>query len=249
MRRVQDRGDVVPDHVPVLPVGIVAVAVLVAAQTAGHLVSVVTGGLHFLDVNQERAVWPVVSACLVLTAACSCRVLAVDAGARRITVLGGLLAFLAADELLMFHEGIGIGAARAVGLPDAWDSALWPLIYLPMLGVVFVLLSMIAQRQLPHARGRAIRAGLRLLVSAVVVEVLSAPLSTATSSSGYPHLLASLIEECLELGGWGLITVGLVSAAVVVRTSVAPSDRGTAGDLAVPVGGGMHPDPPRHTLA
>lgn len=214
---------------PVLPVGIVAAAVLVAAQTAGHLVSVLTGGLHFLDVNQERAVWPVVSAALVLTAACSCRVLAVHADIRWIKVLGALLAFLAADELLMFHEGIGIGAARAFGLPDAWDSALWPLIYLPLLGVVFVLLSMIAQRQVTHAPGRAIRIGLRLLVSAVVVEALSAPLSTATSSSGLPHLLASMIEEGLELGGWGLITVGLVRAAMVARPGVRTT--GTGGPM------------------
>lgn len=91
------------------------------------------------------------------------------------------------------------------------------------------MLSMIAQRQVTHAPGRAIRIGLRLLVSAVVVEALSAPLSTATSSSGLPHLLASMIEEGLELGGWGLITVGLVRAAMVARPGVRTT--GTGGPM------------------
>ncbi len=203
----------------ILSVGSVAVAALVTAQTAGHLASLLADGLRFLDVNQERAIWPMVSACLVLTAACSCRILAVHAHVRWIKVLGGLLAFLAVDELLMFHEGIGIGAARALRLPDTWDSALWPLIYLPMLAVVFVLLGVIAHREAPHGPARAIRTGLRLLVSAVVVEVLSAPLSTATSSSGLPHSMASMIEEGLELGGWGLIAIGLVSAAAAARAT------------------------------
>lgn len=221
-----------------LRTGFVVVAVLVLAQTAGHLVSVLTAGATALDVNGERTVAAAVSATVVLVAAMGCRALARWTGERWTAVLAGLLGFLAVDEVLVIHEKVGVVTARVLGLSDAWDSVLWPLMYLPLLALVLAMLVLVAH-QADRRVGRTIRLGLGLLVAAVGLEVLSAPFSTASTADGLVHALEGMVEEGFELAGWGLISTGVVAAAVAARALAVRSGQGPTGGDAV----GLSPRP------
>jgi uncharacterized membrane protein YidH (DUF202 family) len=214
--RRPDRPRAAEDVLRSVRIGRRVVLVMVGLQTAGHLAFLTIDGAGLLDVNREGGVGAVVAAAVLLVAAAGAFQLRRQEHQRADRVLGGILVFLALDELLVIHERVGIVTARVLGLSDAWDSVLWPLMYLPLLGLVLALLLLLA-RQVPRPAGRAIRTGLGLLVGAVSLEVLSAPFSTPTTASGLVHSYEGMVEEALELGGWGLIATGLVDAAIAVR--------------------------------
>lgn len=188
---------------------VLLVALLVTAQTVLHLGNRLTLGTPALDVNREQTVFSLTGA-LVIAAAAVGAALVVRAGTPpvRALLLAGLLAFLAVDEFFAVHEPLGVRAAAALGLSADYDSVLWPVVYLPLVGLVLLLVVRLA-REGPDDIGPLLLTGLACLVAAVVLEVVSYPFSTAVTGPGPVHALEGAVEEGLELAGWGLLASAL----------------------------------------
>ena len=194
--------------------GLAAVAVVVGGQTLLHLANVATVQTDQFDVNAERNVFAFVAALTIYTAGLGCALLAVQGRHPRAALpLSLLLGFLAVDEFFVLHERAGVRAAALLGLSEDWDSVVWPALYLPLLAAVAALLVALARRA-PAAPRRLVHAGLACLVGAVLLEVVSFRYSTPTTASGLVHALEGAVEEALELSGWGLLAVALLSWAV-----------------------------------
>lgn len=190
--------------------GVLAVIALVVAQTVLHLANRVTVRSSLLDANMEGTPFAAVSALLVAAAAAGCAVAAVTGAmrARMAVPLAGMLAFLALDEWFKLHERVVWHALELLGLSESWDSVVWPAVYLPLTGSVALLVLRVSRQAEPRIAG-LLRVGLALLVTAVALEVVSAPFSTATTAAGLVHLLEGAVEEGCELAGWGLIALGV----------------------------------------
>lgn len=188
---------------------LLVVGLLVTAQTALHLGNRLTLGTPALDVNREQTVFSLTGA-LTIAAAAVGAALVVRAGTppARALLLAGLLAFLAVDEFFVIHEPLGVRAAAQLGLSSDYDSVLWPVVYLPLVGLVFLLVVMLA-REAPDDIGPLLLTGLACLVAAVVLEVVSYPFSTAETGPGAVHALEGAVEEGLELAGWGVLASAL----------------------------------------
>ena len=65
--------------------------------------------------------------------------------------------------------------------------------------------------------------GLRLLMAAVLLEVVSAPFSTPSTQGGLVHAFEGALEEGCELGGWGLLVVGLLTWCTSCVQSLLPT--------------------------
>ncbi|MGY1652635.1 hypothetical protein, partial [Geodermatophilus sp. SYSU D01119] len=194
--------------------GVLVVAGAVLAQTVVHLVNTATGRTLRWDVNSEYTVFSVLHA-LVIAAAAAGAVAVLRAGLlprRAGLFLAAALTVFALDDLLVLHERATALALRLAGVSPDWDSVVWPLLYLPVTGAVFLLVAGLARRAARPDR-RLLVAGLVLLVVAVVVEMATAAWSTAATAAGLGHGLAGAVEEACELGGWGLLAVGSVSCA------------------------------------
>jgi hypothetical protein len=204
---------VAPDDARTTRVALALLAVGVAGQTVVHLLNY--GFVHSLrlNVNSEHTPFSATQA-LVIAAAAVGAVLAARSGGSlrpaRGWVLGLLLAFLAVDEYFVVHEQIGVGTTQLLGLSDDWDSVVWPIVYLPLLAAVLVLL-VDASRHSPRVPGRLLLLGIACLGAAVVLEIASAPFSTAESAGGVVHAVEGAFEEAAELGGWGMIAIGLLA--------------------------------------
>ncbi len=107
-------------------------------------------------------------------------------------------------------------ALRLLGLSRDWDSVIWPIVYLPATGAVFLLFIAVARHASDEGRRRLL-VGLGLLVAAMLAEVVSAPFSTDETAAGLVHALEGAVEEACELGGWGLLTVATLRLAVGAR--------------------------------
>ncbi len=121
-----------------------------------------------------------------------------------------MLAFLSLDEHVEIHERVGGTTARTIGLSAAWDSVIWPLVYIPLVFGIFVLLLIATHDGGARAR-RFVLMGLGLLLAAVAAEVVSAPWS---STDNAVHRIEGAVEEGLELAGWTLIAAALMTIAV-----------------------------------
>jgi xanthosine utilization system XapX-like protein len=187
------------------------VVTVVALQSVLHLGNTFTRQVSALDVHAERTVFSLLTAVVIGSLAVGCvRVrLRSTLPAPWALVLAGLLGCLAADELVSVHERAGERAAALLGLSVAWDSVLWPLLYLPLAGAVLVLLVLLVVAAPARVR-RSVGWGLALLVTAVVLEVLAAPLSAPANVDGVLHALEGALEEGCELGGWGLLAAGVL---------------------------------------
>lgn len=172
------------------------VVVVVLVQTALHLLTIGRSDLYWLNVNNEFTVPSLVAGLTIAATAVGCRAAAVSGVVERrfATPLFWILVFFALDELLSIHERVGGRGAALVGLSNDWDSMLWPVFYLPLLGLVFVGLLRFSGSA-PPAAARLIRTGLGLLVLAVVLEVLSAPFSTRETAAGLVHALEGAVER------------------------------------------------------
>ncbi|MGX5656386.1 hypothetical protein ACWKWC_16555 [Geodermatophilus nigrescens] len=194
--------------------GVLVVAGAVVAQTAVHLVNTATARSLRWDVNSEATVFSVLHA-LVIAAAAAGAVAVLRAGLLPRGAglfLAAALVVFALDDLLVLHERATALALRLVGVSPDWDSVVWPVLYLPVTGAVFLLVAGLARRA-PRPDRQLLAAGLALLVAAVVVEMATAAWSTAATASGLGHGLAGAVEEACELGGWGLLAVGLAARA------------------------------------
>ena len=191
-------------------VGVLVVAVVVALQTTIHLVNYSTVWHPLWDVNFEFTVFSVLQAGTLLLAAGAC----LAAARARVVprrpagVLAGILVLFAVDDLFSLHEK---GTDRFLSFFDvsrSWDSVVWPLLYLPVTGVAFLILVFFARRA-PRAVRRPLTWALLLLVAAVAAEILSAPFSTDETWLGVVHAWEGAFEEGCELGAWGLVAVSM----------------------------------------
>jgi hypothetical protein len=193
----------------------------VTLQTASHLLNAAFIGSPHLDANAEGNAPTWANTAVVFSGAfvCALRGLLIRRRRGMFLALAALLAFLSLDEMASVHERIAGHVLNVVGLPIVWDSVLWPALYAPLLGGVFVLL-LAAARAAPARAGRCILFGLTLLAVAVVAEVVSAPAST---DPNLVHTLEGAVEEGAELGGWITIATGLTVIALTdLRHDVAP---------------------------
>jgi hypothetical protein len=123
-----------------------------------------------------------------------------------------VLAFLSLDEMVGIHEHIG-KAAEWAGFSEDAGRAIWPLVYLPLIGGAAVLLWRFAEREQAPGR-RYIQGGLLLLGAAVLLEMGSTKLADGQHGR-WAYELEVIVEQNFELVGWALI--GLTVAAVAVR--------------------------------
>jgi hypothetical protein len=204
-------------------VGIVFAVVGVTIQTAIHLLNAALDGSQYLSVNGEGNPVTWVHSAVIFAAAFVCTLHATILTARRRewAAIAAVLAFLSFDEMLLVHERIVGRVLEVLELPIVWDSVVWPVLYLPLLGALLLALVTVA-RLAPTGTGRLVLAGLGFLVAAVAAEVLSAPISTASDS--WSHTLEGAVEEGAELAGWILITTGLT--AITLAELLASSQEG-----------------------
>jgi hypothetical protein len=101
---------------------------------------------------------------------------------------------------------------------------LWPVIYLPLLALTFVMLWAVVAG-VPTRIRLVVRTGLCLLVAAVFLEAASPVLFHRGWGHGsVVYELEVAVEEGFEYAGWMLITTGLLALALTAwsAVSVAP---------------------------
>ena len=186
----------------VVVAGVVLVAASVAVQIAANLVDF--GVYHYryalVDPNDESSLFAWIAGLAVAFAACVCLLRSSRAGAeqRRYLAAGLLLAVLALENRIRFHEGTVHG----------------PLVYVPLLGALFAALIVLSWRW-PAAARRAVWAGLASLVFSLALHKL-APTLLAHYGYGpgdWPYEVKVSLKESGELAGWVLIATGLLAAA------------------------------------
>lgn len=195
-------------------VGLTFAVAGVAIQTAIHSLNDVLGGGQYLSVNGEGNPITWGHSAVIFAAAFVCTLHATTLRWRRLewVAMALILAFLSFDEMLLVHERVVAAVLEVLNVPMVWDSVVWPVLYLPVLGVLVLLLVGVAL-SIPGRVGRLVLVGLGFLAAAVAAEVLSAPVSTSEDS--WLHSLEGAIEEGAELAGWILITTGLTAITVV----------------------------------
>jgi len=197
---------------------VLSVGAVLAALGAALLILIHLGNAVFLDAlvlnaNGEATVWTwasVVAAAAVAQGAIL-RAVFVRAGRRMFIALALSAGFLSLDDLTVLHESVIGRVLPQLGLSDSWDSVLWPVLYLPVLGVTVLLLLVIA-RDSPARIRRFILAGLALLALAILLEIGSAPWSGAEENT--VHTIEGGFEEAAELAGWILLAAAVLAGAL-----------------------------------
>ncbi len=126
------------------------------------------------------------------------------------------LAFLSLDDIAAIHERLALRSEDALGLAEFSRRAVWIVLFLPLLALVFGVLVALA-RQADARTRRFVYAGLALLVFAVAAEASSA----VTHSWGYEDgstydAFEVVVEEGAELAGWILVASALTAHMVWV---------------------------------
>jgi hypothetical protein len=130
-------------------------------------------------------------------------------------LLAGLCAFLSLDDMLVLHEVVA-RMALSWQFYGHGGYTFWPLVYLPLLGLVGWLVLRTA-RSIDTGTARYMVAGLACLAAAVVLEASAPVLYALGSDRGQPlYEFEVTIEEALETVGWGVLALGLVAACVDV---------------------------------
>jgi hypothetical protein len=201
-------------------IAVAGVAIAVAAvvgQTAIHLFNAWALDYRwgFFDVASDEDLFAWASVSATAAAALAALLIAVTARppAIKLLALAALVAFLSLDDLAKLHELIG---GWISGILDLWDKAdrlVWPVLFLPLLTGVLALLLDVSAQGPAHAR-RLVRIGIGLLALAVVLEVGSQGLyKIGFDDPDLPLVLELVAEEGAELGGWILISTGLLMIA------------------------------------
>ena len=194
----------------VLTVGVVVALAAAVVQTLVHLLNAAFFDRAQLDARAEANTMTWASSVATFAAAFAAALHAVLLSERRraYAFIACVFAFFSLDEALHVHERLAESVLAAVGQDTSWDSVVWPAFYLPLAGMVAVLLVSLTRTTPTRAR-RFVLVGLVLLVTAVAAEVLSAPVSTSETEGGWAHVFESAYEEGAELTGWILIATGL----------------------------------------
>jgi hypothetical protein len=194
----------------VLTVGLAVALTAAVIQTLVHLLNAAFIDRAQLDARAEANTMTWASSAATFAAAFAAALHAVLLSERRRThvFIACVFAFFSLDEAVLVHERLAESVLAAVGQDTSWDSVVWPAFYLPLAGMVAVLLVSVTRTTPTRAR-RFVLVGLVLLVTAVAAEVLSAPVSTPETEGGWAHVFESAYEEGAELTGWILIATGL----------------------------------------
>lgn len=205
-------------------VGCWAAVAAVAVQAATHVADVAfwDGDVFALHADVEGNAFAWLGSAVTFAAALMAflAAIAVRVVDRVGIALAAIVAFFSLDEGIALHERIGESSVEALGLDLSLRRAAWPLVYVPLLVVAFVLLWRIAQRGSPPV-ARAIRIGLGLLVLAVVAEVTSTLYLPDGSENTWKDAIEVVIEEGAELGGWMLVATGLAARAYLLARAEA----------------------------
>ena len=213
----------------VAKLGLAVTVVVVAAQTAGHLVNDLLLDRRFwhlnADVDGNALTWASALATLVCASVLVALARAVPARVLRFSLLAAVLTFFALDDLAGIHEDLGSYLAR-VGLPDI--AGIWFPVYLPLFGLTFLLLWQI--RPVPGRAAFQLRLGLALLGAALVGEMLAAGALSALdrTAHAWPYTVEVALEEAAELAGWILIASGLAGGLATTATSPAAAPESVA---------------------
>ena len=204
--------------------------VAVAAQTTLYLVdAALPGSRRLLDADHDLSVfsWLAVAAAALAAAAALGLAAILREQARSYYALAAVLAFLSLDDMVQIHEDLGV-RARISGVEYS-ERFIWPIIYLPLLAVTFLLLETIARRAHRTVR-RLIRVGLALLAAAIVLELAAGAVLVQGDSSRLTavYILEVAIEEAAELAGWVAIATALSAGFAVglVRSGAAAREAG-----------------------
>lgn len=199
-----------------------ALALLLAAatlQSVLHIADLVLFGhqVERFDADVDGSVagwlgtvttWSAAGAALLLA-------LLVRAVRTPLLLLAGLCASLSLDDMLVLHE-IVARMALSWQFYGHGGYTSWPLVHLPMLGLVGWLVLRTARSVDPGAAGYLV-AGLACLATAVVLEASAPALYALGSDRGQPLYESEVtIEEALETVGWRLVALGLIAVCVDV---------------------------------
>jgi len=191
----------------------------VAVQTASHVANVAIwdGDVFALDADAEENAFAWAGSAMTFAAALMVFLPAVSARTvdRAGLVLAAAIAFFSLDDAVSLHERVGAKSVEALGVSVSLDRLMWPVVYMPLFALVFLLLWRVAHRG-PAVIRRPILTGLGLLIAAVVLEVSSALYLSAEQEKTWPDTIEVVLEEGAELGGWILIA-GALAARVYVR--------------------------------
>ncbi|HWH13910.1 MAG TPA: hypothetical protein VNT51_04135 [Miltoncostaeaceae bacterium] len=139
-----------------------------------------------------------------------------------LAVLAVVLAYLSVDDMLALHERITVSDGT-VGPIEHAARLLWPLLYLPVLALAFVVMWFLVDNA-PRSIMGTLRAGLLMLVAAVLLEAASPLIFMAGFDHGYLVYESEVVlEEGLESAGWILVAGALVA---VISTTEPPAGRG-----------------------
>jgi hypothetical protein len=211
-----------------LDVGLLLAVVALGLELTGHLVNewLLDDRLSNLDAGEEANATTWASSAATFSAAYAA-VLWLLAGARaraELLLLTAVVAFFSLDDIIQAHERLSEQLDVLESLPDYVRTRIWLPVYLPLLGLVGLLLWR-AARDGPARAGRFVRAGLVLLVAGVALEVIG--LSTkwlARRGTVWPDDIRVGLEESTELAGWILVAAGLTAAAVAAWQRLGVAD-------------------------
>jgi hypothetical protein len=203
------------------------------AIAAGVVVTVGGIGNHFalddaipdLDAGDEGSLNNWLSVVLSFGAGLAAILHAVILPRRRLpfAVAGAIFVFLSLDDLLTLHERV----ATNIDIEHIETA-----IFAPVYGLGLIVAWGLA-RDVPARSGRMLRAGLVLLVAAIVVDFgASFTADLRDEGTEWPHFTRIAIEEGLEVSGWTLVSTALVVAlclALLPSGSAARSSPAAAG--------------------
>lgn len=177
-------------------------------QTAVHLLNALFLEKRALNVNFEDNPFAWASTVAAFSVAFVATVHAAGLARDRLryAVLAVIIAFVSLDDMVSLHEDAGTEAAEVLGLPQSYDSVLWPALYLPLLALGLFLLFTLA-REGPERPRRFIYFALVLLAAALAAEVLSGPWTGGEEE--WPHVIEGAFEEAAELAAWILIAAAM----------------------------------------
>lgn len=215
-----------------LRIGVPLAVAAIALQTLAHLTNefLLDDRIEGLDADIEGNVFTWASSVSTFTVGVAAFVHAFVFPNRRreFGLLAGLGVLFSLDDAIQLHERLALEVGEdLIGLPDYLAVRLWLVFYLPLLLLAGLLLWRIAE-EVWEPSGRMLRLGLLLLVASVPAEIVGAGTRWLDEEgTSVPEDFRVAIEEGLELGGWILAAVGLMTAVVVGLIGYRPASAPT----------------------
>ena len=210
-----------------LRIGVPLAVVAVAIQTTAHLVNefLLDDRVEGLDADVEGNVftWASSVSTFAVAVAAFLHAMAFPVRRREFGLLAALGILFSLDDAIQLHERVGLEVGEELlGLPDYVAVRLWLVFYLPLLLLAGALLWRVAKHVWEPA-GRMVRLGLFLLIASIPVEVAGVFTRWLEENGpGAPEDIRVAVEEGLELGGWILAAVALMTAILVALMRYRP---------------------------